>query len=278
MAEFSAAVERLVEIMARLRDPEHGCPWDVEQDFRSIAAYTIEEAYEVADAIEQGDMPALCDELGDLLLQVVFHARMAEEAGAFGLHEVAEAINDKMVRRHPHVFADAVVEDAETQTRLWEETKAAERAAKGHHDDSALAGIARGMPELARAVKLQKRAARVGFDWPGFEPVFAKLEEEVSELRAELSHVSGECQSTTQAERIEDELGDVLFVVANLARHAGVDPASALRRANAKFERRFRRMETLAAADQVELAQLDLAAQDGYWDRAKAEERRGGTD
>lgn len=270
------ALSTLVGIMARLRDPEGGCPWDVQQDFASIAPYTIEEAYEVADAIERGDLGDLRDELGDLLLQVVFHARMAEEEGVFALREVAEAINDKMIRRHPHVFADASVEDAEAQTRAWEASKAAERAGAGDH--SALAGIARGLPEWMRAVKLQKRAASVGFDWPTIDPVFAKLNEELVELKAEFSALDqAEDASSRQTamDRLEDELGDVLFVAANLARHAKLDPGRALRRANAKFERRFRRMETLATERGIRLSDLPLEAQDALWDEAKREERSG---
>jgi ATP diphosphatase len=260
-------IARLLEIMARLRDPDGGCPWDVQQDFASIAPYTIEEAYEVADAIDRGDMHDLKDELGDLLLQVVFHARMAEEAGSFAFDDVVAAICDKMVRRHPHVFAGAVVSGLDEQTTLWEQGKHAERQAKGGAvDASALAGIARGLPEWQRAVKLQKRAARVGFDWPNVNPVFDKLHEEIDEVRAEFAAGVGH-------EALEDELGDVLFVCANLSRHGKVDFGAALRRANAKFERRFRRMETLAAADGITLDGLSLAEQDGYWNRVKAEER-----
>ncbi len=260
----------LLEIMARLRDPEGGCPWDVEQDFASIAPYTIEEAYEVADAIDRGDFDALKDELGDLLLQVVFHARMAEEAGHFDFAAVAAAIGDKMVRRHPHVFGDERVVDAAAQTVAWEEHKRRER---GDADSSALAGVARGLPEWLRAFKLQKRAATVGFDWPDHRPVIAKLKEELDEVSDEFDAAVASPDDPLLRERLADELGDVLFVCVNLARHAKVDAGSALRRANAKFERRFRRMEALAAADGVELASLDLAAQDRYWDRAKAEEK-----
>jgi nucleoside triphosphate diphosphatase len=263
-------IQRLVAIMARLRDPDGGCPWDVQQDFRSIAPYTIEEAYEVADAIERGDLADLRDELGDLLLQVVFHSRMAQEQGAFGFDEVAEAICDKMVRRHPHVFAGLQVSGVEEQTALWEQGKRAERLARGGEPDhSALAGIARGLPEWQRAMKLQKRAATVGFDWPDVNPVFDKLHEEIEELRAEFAAGTGHAA-------LEDELGDVLFVCANLARHGKVDFGGALRRANAKFERRFRRMEALAAADGVALSSLSLQAQDDYWNRAKGEERAAG--
>jgi ATP diphosphatase len=261
-----AAIDRLLAIMRRLRDPDGGCPWDLEQDFRSIAPYTIEEAYEVADAIDRGDMSALREELGDLLLQVVFHAQMAAERGAFDFDDVAGAIADKMERRHPHVFGDETVADAAEQTARWDAMKAAERAARGATDDaSAIAGIARGLPEWQRAVKLQKAAAKVGFDWPGPGPVLDKIAEELEELRVEFA------RKPRDAERLEDELGDVLFVAANLTRHAGVDFGAALRRANAKFERRFRAMERYAAADGLALGALPLDAQDRYWDRAKRE-------
>jgi len=273
MAEAGGDIARLLGIMAALRDPRSGCPWDVRQDFASIAPYTIEEAYEVADAIGRGDMDDLRDELGDLLLQVVFHARMAEEQGAFAFADVVAAIGDKMERRHPHVFAGATVEDAEAQTREWEEHKRREREASGDDDTSALAGIARGLPEWQRAVKLQKRAARVGFDWPSHAPVIAKLHEEIDEVRAEFEAVAADPRDAAARDRLEDELGDLLFVAANLTRHAQVDFGSALRRANAKFERRFRAMEQLAAADGTDLSALPLEAQDRYWDLAKAEER-----
>jgi ATP diphosphatase len=277
MADSTSAgmrgIAELLDIMARLRDPNGGCPWDLQQNFATIAPYTIEEAYEVADAIDRGDMHDLREELGDLLLQVVFHARMAEEAGHFAFAEIAAAINDKMVRRHPHVFADACVENVEAQTRDWEEHKRREREGKGAGEDgSALAGIARGMPEWQRAIKLQKRAATVGFDWPGHEPVIAKLHEEIEEVRAEFAAVANAPGDAAVRARLEDEIGDVLFVCANLARHAKVDPGTALRRANAKFERRFRAMEALAKAEGVALETLPLEAQDRYWDRAKAAE------
>jgi ATP diphosphatase len=259
-------IDELLAIMARLRDRERGCPWDVEQTFDTIAPYTIEEAYEVADAIDRRDYAALRDELGDLLLQVVFHARMAEEAGHFAFEDVVGAIVDKMVSRHPHVFADAEVESSAAQTIAWEETKRRERAAKGDDDASALAGIARGMPEWQRALKLQKRAARVGFDWPNVDPVFDKLHEELDEVRAEFA-------AGANPDRLTDEIGDVLFVCVNLARHADVDVSRALRQTNTKFERRFRRMEALAAERGESLAGKSLAEQDALWDRAKAEER-----
>ncbi len=277
---MSDGIARLLEVMARLRDPQAGCPWDVQQTFATIAPYTIEEAYEVADAIDRDDMHDLRDELGDLLLQVVFHARMAEEAGHFAFADVVAAICDKMLRRHPHVFAvDASnrVDTAQAQTVAWNEHKRREREARGDEVDfSVLTGITRGMPEWQRALKLQQRAATVGFDWPDVNPVFEKLHEELNEVRAELqsraTSVDGPGSSANH-ERIEDEIGDVLFVCANLARHAKVDPGTALRRANAKFERRFRRMEQLAQADGAALASLTLDAQDAYWNRTKVEEK-----
>ncbi|MBL0040639.1 MAG: nucleoside triphosphate pyrophosphohydrolase [Xanthomonadales bacterium] len=256
-------IERLRAIMARLRDPDGGCPWDVQQDFASVAPYTIEEAYEVADAIDRGDRADLREELGDLLLQVVFHARMAEEEGSFVFDDVVEGICDKMIRRHPHVFGDAVVEDAAAQTRAWEAHKRREKA--GHDDQSALAGVAAGLPEWMRALKLQKRAAAVGFEWPDAQPVLDKLHEEVEEVRAEFANGA-------DPQRLLDEVGDVLFVAVNLARHAGVDPSAALRHANAKFERRFRHMEAAASANGTGLSSLDLEAQSQLWNRAKRDE------
>lgn len=264
-----AEIADLLAIMARLRDRESGCPWDIEQDFASIAAYTIEEAYEVADAIDRNDLGHLKDELGDLLLQVVFHAQMAREQGAFDFGDVVAAICDKMTRRHPHVFASASVENVEAQTREWEAQKRREREAAGDADTSALAGISRGLPEWQRAVKLQARAARVGFDWPGTDPVIAKLHEEIEEVRVEFAR--GDVAANR--ERLQDEIGDVLFVCANLARHAKVDVGAALRHANLKFERRFRSMESLAASDGVALSSLSLEQQDAYWNRSKRIER-----
>jgi ATP diphosphatase len=261
-----AGIDALLAIMARLRNRERGCPWDVEQTFETIAPYTIEEAYEVADAIDRHDYADLRDELGDLLLQVVFHAQIANEAGHFAFADVVAAICDKMVRRHPHVFADARVESADAQTASWETLKSRERAANGDADVSALAGIARGLPEWQRALKLQKKAARVGFDWPDVKPVFDKLHEEIDEVRAEFANGS-------DTDRLTDEIGDVLFVCVNLARHAKVDVSRALRHANAKFERRFRRMEAIAASTGGTLAGKPLAEQDALWDQAKAEER-----
>ncbi len=263
--------DALLAIMARLRDPQRGCPWDVQQDFDSIARYTLEEAYEVVDAIERRDFDDVCDELGDLLLQVVFHARMAEEAGHFAYADVVQAIGDKLVRRHPHVFGDAHYADAAEQTRAWEALKAEERRTRGEASSgSVLDAASRGHSEWRRALKLQELAATVGFDWPGPGPVLDKLDEEMAELRAEFS--AGEAIPTDTA-RIEDELGDLLFVAVNLARHARIDPARALRRANAKFERRFRAMEPIARERGLDMAQLDLAAQDALWDAVKVEER-----
>lgn len=253
--------QRLLEIMARLRDPERGCPWDKQQTFKTIAPYTVEEAYEVADAIERDDLTALREELGDLLLQVVYHARMAEEAGLFGFEEVAAGIGDKLVARHPHVFGDADIKDAAQQTRDWEARKAGERAAKAQ--GGVLDGIPLGLPSLTRAEKLQRRAARVGFDWPELAPVFGKIREEITELEREVAEKAAH-------PRLEDELGDVLFAVANLARKLGVDPEQALRGTNRKFERRFRHVEARLGEQGRKPEQVSLEEMDGYWDEAKA--------
>ena len=250
-----ADIMPLATVMARLRDPETGCPWDIEQDFASIAPYTIEEAYEVADAIERNDMAGLRDELGDLLLQVVFHSRMAEQAGHFRLQEVIDGITAKMIRRHPHVFGDtARREDGHAQ---WETIKAAERAEKDS-DPSALAGVALAIPALLRAEKLQKRAARTGFDWPDTQGVRAKIMEELAEVEA-----------ATSPQEQEEEIGDLLFAVVNLARHMKVDPEVALRAANSKFERRFRQMEDMAGE---RFSVLPLDAKEVLWQRAKGKE------
>lgn len=254
-----ATIEDLLAIMGRLRDPERGCPWDLEQSFASIAPYTIEEAYEVADAIDRQSPHDLCDELGDLLLQVVFHAQMAAEQGLFEFKDVIAAICDKMRRRHPHVFADAVVADAAAQTLAWEQIKRAERSSTDH---SVLAEISHGLPEWIRARKLQKRAASVGFDWPGSAEVLTKLDEELGELRQEID-------AAADRERIQDEFGDVLFVLCNLARKLEIDPGAALRGANAKFERRFRRMERSMAAQGGNLAQQTLVQQEQLWSEAR---------
>ncbi|WP_394707933.1 nucleoside triphosphate pyrophosphohydrolase [Roseovarius pacificus] len=258
------SMPRLLEIMRRLRDPDSGCPWDIEQDFGTIAPYTIEEAYEVADAIERANWDELRSELGDLLLQVVFHAQIADDRGLFAFEDVANAIADKMVARHPHVFGDESRDkSAEQQTRDWEAIKAAERADKAQ--TGVLDGVAVGLPALLRALKLQKRAARVGFDWPETTQVLDKIAEESAELV--------EAAETLPQDKIEEEMGDLLFVMANLARHLEVDPEAALRRANAKFTRRFARIEDWLAAAGKTPEQSDLAEMDALWNRAKAAER-----
>lgn len=258
-------LERLLAVMAWLRDREHGCPWDIDQTFRTIAPYTIEEAYEVADAIERDDMPGLKEELGDLLLQVVYHAQMASEAQAFGFDDVAAAIADKMVDRHPHVFGDLDIKTADAQTVSWEARKAAERAAKqdGKAPSGTLDGVARALPALMRAEKIQKRAARVGFDWASTGPVIDKIEEELDELRAEI-----EAGKVDQA-RLTDELGDVLFAVANLARHCKVDPEVALRATNDKFEKRFRYIEKKLGEQGRKPAEATLDEMEALWQDAK---------
>lgn len=256
-------IEDLIEVMRRLRDPRGGCPWDVEQTFATIAPYTIEEAYEVADSIERGDLGELRGELGDLLFQVVFHARMAEEADLFDFDDVVTGIVEKMVRRHPHVFADASVGSSAEQTTAWEAHKAAEREAAGEAPSSLLNGVTRGLPALRRAAKLQRRAAGVGFDWTSAERVLDKLSEEVAELREAMSEGGGDAEA---------ELGDVLFTCVNLARHLGVDPDHALRRTNGSFERRFRRMEAFAAQEGASLDDLDAEALERLWERAKERE------
>ena len=259
---------RLLAVMAWLRDRQHGCPWDIDQTFRTIAPYTIEEAYEVADAIDRHDSPALKEELGDLLLQVVYHSQMASEmppeAGAFRFEDVAAAIADKMVDRHPHVFGDLKIADADAQTVSWEARKAAERAKKGGKQPAgALDGVARALPALLRAEKIQKRAARVGFDWKTIGPVIDKIEEELGELRIEIE--AGE----TDPARITDELGDVLFAVANLARHCKVDPEAALRSTNDKFEKRFRYVEQRLAIQGKKPAEATLEEMEALWQDAK---------
>jgi ATP diphosphatase len=266
-AMTTPALGRLLAIMAQLRDREHGCPWDREQDFATIALYTIEEAYEVADAIARGDTAALKDELGDLLFQVVFHARIAEEAGLFAFDDVAAAIADKMVRRHPHVFGAAEIASAAAQTEAWEEHKAKERRVRAEMAgtrDSVLDGVALALPALLRAAKIQGRAARIGFDWPHARPVIAKLAEEIAELEAELD-------AGADPAKVEDEMGDILFAAANLARKLDIDPEAALRRATAKFERRFRRVEALAA----ERGADGLDALEMLWQQVKREEHKG---
>jgi ATP diphosphatase len=264
----------LREIMARLRAPD-GCPWDREQTFETIAPYTIEEAYEVAEAIAHGDQDGLKDELGDLLFQVVFHAQMAAEAGAFDFDDAAAAICDKLIRRHPHVFGEAQVSDAAAQTTAWEAHKAAERDAKARAKGrraSVLDDVALGLPALARAVKLQKRAARVGFDWPDARGVLDKINEEMAELSAEL--VDLRASAVPDHERVMDEFGDLLFAYVNLARHLDVDPETALRRTNAKFERRFRRIEGWLEEKGHTPEEASLEEMDALWEQAKASEPR----
>ncbi len=259
---------RLLAVMAWLRDRQHGCPWDIDQTFKTIAPYTIEEAYEVADAIERNDMPALKEELGDLLLQVVYHAQMASEARAFAFDDVAQAIADKMVDRHPHVFGDLKIADADAQTVSWEARKAAERAKKGAAQPTgALDGVAMALPALLRAEKIQKRAARVGFDWKETGPVIDKIEEELGELRAELD------AKTIDQARLTDEMGDVLFAMANLARHCKIDPEAALRATNDKFERRFRHIEKRLAEHGRKPADASLEEMEALWQEAKTEAR-----
>ena len=259
-------IDRILRIMTALRTPETGCPWDLQQDFKSIAPYTLEEAYEVVDAIERGDMDDLKDELGDLLLQVVFHARMAEETGQFSFYDVATAISDKMERRHPHVFADNDADTPEAVNQNWEDIKAAEKAAKGktNTESSLLDDVPLSLPAMSRAVKLQKRAARIGFDWNEAEPIFDKLQEEVGELL--------EAMQNGDEDAIEDEFGDVLFVVANLGRHLKLDPEKALRRGNAKFTRRFKSLEQQARDSDATIYTLD--DYEVFWQRAKAAEKQ----
>lgn len=263
-------IARLLAVMARLRDPERGCPWDLEQTFETIAPYTIEEAYEVAEAITVGDRAALKDELGDLLLQVAYHTRMSEEEGGFNFDDVATAIAEKMIRRHPHVFGDALVVDAAAQTGAWERQKAEERARKAQAEGrtaSVLEGVSAALPALMRAVKLQRRAARVGFDWPETHSVVDKIDEELGELRHEID-------TGRNPDRLEDEMGDVLFAVVNLARHLGVDPETALRRCNAKFERRFRAVEQGLAAQGQSPETASLDEMEALWVAVKLEEKR----
>ncbi len=261
--EESGYVGRLLEIMVRLRDPVSGCPWDIEQTFQSIAPYTIEEAYEVADAIERGDIPELKGELGDLLLQVVYHSRIAAESGHFTFREVVLSVCEKMIRRHPHVFGtENHDKTADDQVRDWENAKAAERASSGRDDGSVLSGIAVGLPALTRAAKLQDRASRVGFDWPDASHVLGKLSEEAAELV--------DAQGTPA--RAAEEFGDLLFSLVGLARHLGIDPESALRSANSKFARRFGAVESKVARSGRSLEKASLEELDAAWDEIKSEE------
>ena len=266
----------LLRVMARLRDPESGCPWDREQNFESIAPYTIEEAYEVADAIARNDLDGLKDELGDLLLQVVYHARMAEEDGRFAFADVVDAITAKMIRRHPHVFEDASLREAFLTSGTWERIKAEEKAERGEGDGgpvSVLDHVPIALPALTRAVKLQWRAARVGFDWPSLVPVLAKIEEELGELKSAIAEEKREA-GTPASKNVTEEFGDLLFVMANVARHLGVDPEASLRDANAKFVRRFHSIEAALRADGRGPADSTLEEMDQLWDEAKAAERK----
>ena len=256
-------MDRLVEIMETLRNPDGGCPWDVEQTFKTIAPHTIEEAYEVADAIEQNDMDALKDELGDLLFQSVFHAQMAKELNAFSFDDVVIGIIEKMIRRHPHVFGNETITTADGQMASWEDIKAVERASKsGPTDESALAGVTSGIPALKRAEKLQLRAARVGFDWPNVAPVMDKLREEAVELQTEID-------TNGSGARLTDELGDLLFVCVNLARKLNIDAETALRGANAKFESRFRHMEGSIKDQGETMKDMHLGAMEDAWQATK---------
>ena len=259
-------MEQLLTLMARLRDPDHGCPWDREQTYATIVPHTIEEAYEVADAIAREDWTELRAELGDLLFQVVFYAQIAREEGRFDFADVTSGIVEKMTRRHPHVFGDESYANAAEQTAAWERIKSAEKVETSGPAASVLEGVPLALPALIRAVKLQKKAARVGFDWGALEPVLAKIEEEIAEIRHEVARHA-------PAERLTDELGDVLFAVANLARHLKLDPEDALRGTNAKFERRFRQIEIWLAEEGRAPTEATLAEMDMLWERTKAEER-----
>lgn len=261
-------IDDLLKLMKQLRDPAGGCPWDREQTFSSIAPYTIEEAYEVAEAIRCNDLSELQDELGDLLFQVVFHAQLAQEQEAFAFTDVVSGIVDKMHRRHPHVFGDERIDDADQQTRAWEKHKETERREKyshGSRNASIMDGVPVALPGLTRAVKLQKRAARVGFDWSGIEPVFDKIIEELNEVKQEIAQ--GESK-----QRIESEIGDLFFAVSNLARHLDIDPETAVRTSNAKFQARFQGMEQLAADRQQSLRELSLEALEDLYQQIKSEE------
>jgi MazG family protein len=266
-------LEDLLAVMARLRDPESGCPWDVKQSFTTIAPYTIEEAYEVADAIARADLDGLKDELGDLLLQVVYHAQMASEQSRFEFADVVDGIARKMIRRHPHVFEDPSRREEFMSTDLWDRIKAEEKAERGNGATSAsvLGEVPVGLPALTRAVKLQKRAAKVGFDWPSLAPVLEKAEEEIAELKDAVA----DKKSGGPQERIVEEFGDFLFVMANVARHLGVDPEAALRAANAKFVRRFESIETALAAEGRRPEDATLEEMNTLWDAAKDAERKG---
>jgi len=262
MVGESSQIDKLLDIMAALRDPDNGCPWDIEQTFKTISAYTIEEAYEVADAIERMDLHDLRDELGDLLFQVVFHAQMAREQGEFSFEDVVTAISDKLIRRHPHVFGEDKTRDKQALNQAWEKHKKDERQAKQHEQKSVLDGIASTMPALRWSSKLQKRAAHHGFDWDDVTPVFDKLQEEIGELKAEIGQQNNQ-------ERIADELGDILFACVNLSRHLGVNPEQALRDSNLKFISRFTMVEQLLQADGRLMDDCSVEELEDYWQKAK---------
>ena len=262
MKNYLKELDRLHQIMIQLRNPKTGCPWDIVQNFASIAPYTIEEAYEVADAIQLGNRTAICEELGDLLLQVIFHSRIAEEEGSFALEDVAKSISDKMIARHPHVFGSENRPTLAAQSGLWEDIKAQERAKKG--EKKTFDGLARGLPPMLRALKLQKRAARIGFDWPDISQILDKLQEEANELVAELE------KTNKNQDLIKDEVGDLLFVAINLARKAGVDPETALQNCNIKFERRFNYIEKVIDSKGQKLEKSSLQEMESYWQDAKA--------
>lgn len=263
---MTSPIDSLLALMRHLRDPEHGCPWDREQTFASLVKHTLEEAYEVADVIERGDFSALPDELGDLLFQVVFHARVGEESGLFTFDDVVTRLHDKLVRRHPHLFGDATITDAAAQTAVWEQIKADERATRttSTGEASELDDVPVNLPALTRAAKLQKRASRVGFDWSSAAPVLDKIQEELEELREVVADPKARAEQ-------EEELGDLVFAVVNLARHLGVDPEAATRAANRKFERRFRYVESELARSGKSPAEADLEEMDALWDRAKSQ-------
>jgi nucleoside triphosphate diphosphatase len=266
-------IDDLLRVMVQLRDPKDGCPWDLEQSFATIAPYTIEEAYEVADAIAREDLDALKDELGDLLLQVVYHAQMASEQVRFDFDDVVQAITEKMIRRHPHVFADVALRERFLATPIWDRIKTEEKAARGKREQSLLDDVPMELPALTRAVKLQKRAGKVVFDWPSLDPVLAKLVEEVVELKQAVA--TGAAEPTPAArDAVRQEFGDLLFVMANIARHLHVDPEAALREANAKFTRRFRKIEDALAREGRKPEDTTLEEMDRLWDAAKAEERK----
>ena len=269
---FDSEISRLLAIMEKLRDPKDGCPWDIEQSFETIAPHTIEEAYEVADAIEHKDWPHLREELGDLLLQVVFHAQIAKDDNLFDFNDVAHGIAEKMVKRHPHVFGDEVIETSDAQTIAWEQKKEEERKAKalekGSEPPSALDGVAGGLPALTRSLKLQKRAVRVGFDWPDVNGVLDKIREELAEVEEEV------LKDDLSQDRIKDEVGDLLFTVVNLARWADVDPDSALRACNTKFERRFKAMESGVRITGKEMTEASLEEMESFWQAAKRSEKK----